>query len=560
MEKLENAMCVVWYTAGVPNVKFRERFPEMPELHDRLSLRLVRAYGLVKNFLFANLDKFQRTVNLASLTGDNLEVKDALGLLKTKGCNVAYDLVVKTTLDQVIRDLEGTQLGVMRGYLTSYGWDEKLLEYYKLYQNSVSDPIITLSKRSIDYKERMAKDTVTLPYSELLLDKAKDLSLIETVDELFHNVKADLPVAPIVIQSEPENFAPEYPVDDKDAVQVAGLDDKSASEEVKAATDEPKNVPAVSSEPASTPCAVEPKRTPAPASSEPAKITLPAVELRRTTQPENGKNGTTQQSLTTEERESVMSDIALNSEVIYVDCDNTNFFIFLAFLRHIEKIRTKRSVPLTIKMYADMRSHPFWSVVPRMFNSIKYKMELRSIEYIKSEKSVVDMAIAVAMTKDVVRGVKAATIMSSDSDYFGIIKELKEEDAVISVAYVADYTSGNYLRYLYNEKVPHCDMTSLLQEGSLQAEADRIIRSFTLTKFAAVPMNRWNRELMVRTIKQDLQFGQGTDYAAYFSEERVESAVDATLDSLQITMQDGKMMLQANGDRIELEVGMKGVC
>ncbi len=556
----------IWYTIGVPTDLMSRWFGNTTEkwLGGSLLARDLRAHALIKNFMFVNRERFHKTVNIGAIANRDPELRDALALLRNVSLDVEFTLLVNPSFDSVLRSIEKNQLQLAKQFLEDNGWNPKLLEYYKLFKHTAPDDAVELTNLLDSYKKCVYSNPVTVPYHLRLTGGAPDIQEIPNVVDVYaalglepdtdkkepklqtEPIESLLEVATRAVQEQAEEATDSAEPTIAEVARVSKITARSGSGNSSKRKGTTVSTPAVSDKdkPKDRPVVVSASKK-AQERDAGFRDRYSEIPKRPLETQLNGKN-------------TVLTDIALNTSIVYVDCDNTNFFIFLAFLRHLEKLRSKRSTPLTIRMFADVRSHPFWEVVPRMFRSVKYTLELRQVEFIKSEKSVVDMSIAVSLTRDVLKGVSNVALMSSDCDYFGAITELSSE-ANIAVAYIEDFTSTAYLRLLSNLKVPHCDLTCLLQEDSLQSEADRIIRSFALSKFAAVSMSNWSRDTMVEQIQRELQFGQGTEYAEYFSRERIVDAVDATMSGISLINVDGVLKLQANGESIEIMTVQGGV-
>lgn len=128
---------------------------------------------------------------------------------------------------------------------------------------------------------------------------------------------------------------------------------------------------------------------------------------------------------------SSIHDFIMDSEgiVMVVDCENSDPFKVYAMLQNLsgeEQEKIKR-----IKLYDDIHTSSAWQLLNRF---VKIDIQHNLIERVSSTKSLVDMALAVDAVREYYEGRnKSFILLSSDSDYWGLVHGMPECDFLVLV-------------------------------------------------------------------------------------------------------------------------------
>ena len=115
--------------------------------------------------------------------------------------------------------------------------------------------------------------------------------------------------------------------------------------------------------------------------------------------------------------------------VFAVDCENTNPYRLIATLRDLdEKYTSKIS---SVILFDDVHTASVWRLMDKFVN---IPVEHMLIERVKGDKSLVDIALTSRVTKEHYRNdVDSFVIVSSDSDYWALIKELETANFLVMI-------------------------------------------------------------------------------------------------------------------------------
>lgn len=148
-----------------------------------------------------------------------------------------------------------------------------------------------------------------------------------------------------------------------------------------------------------------------------------------------------------------------------VDCENANMGVVVAAMRQLSK--EKYSISKVFLIDDDHTLFDWENADAFVDTPVERIQTKRLIE----EKSVVDMALAVTVTKEVcMNGVDGIVLFSSDSDFLCLIDMTKNMGNVAySVVYEVEYVNKDYLTELHNrgislinaDKFDTCDLDTL---------------------------------------------------------------------------------------------------
>ncbi|MNL91219.1 hypothetical protein D3C81_09490 [compost metagenome] len=171
-------------------------------------------------------------------------------------------------------------------------------------------------------------------------------------------------------------------------------------------------------------------------------------------------------------------------EEIFVDCDNTSFFAFVAFVKELEK----HNKNYNINLFIDAKSNFLWKIINNILQC-PFKINKTFVTRIKESKSVVDMVMAVAINKAIFSNKKQITLISSDSDFYGLLSEY--DDVKFSVGYVDSAINNSYLNFLVRNEIPSFDLDKLDVNACYSNYKEITIKYSILCALANNPINKW---------------------------------------------------------------------
>lgn len=222
---------------------------------------------------------------------------------------------------------------------------------------------------------------------------------------------------------------------------------------------------------------------------------------------------------------------------VYIDCDNINYFKFLALVHEM----SKQSNQFVVKVFVDTKTSILWECLPTGCRNVK--LEVISVDRIVNLKSMVDMVMTTEICKDVYKnGVDSIYIVSSDSDFLGLIRTVKIKD--LSVIFNYDDTSKNYINYLVtNDDVKIADL-ALLDTNEVSEKFKRIsISNLFLKHLSNLPICKWDKSACIDFIMYNLN-GESISLVTY---EEISDIVDELKSSVAISLDDGGYTLSAKG-------------
>lgn len=236
------------------------------------------------------------------------------------------------------------------------------------------------------------------------------------------------------------------------------------------------------------------------------------------------------------------------ASIFYVDCDNTDYFSFLAFLETLNDIPTDgRHV---IKLFMDRKSRLIWHGTEKLLSG-NFDFELFDAERIHSNKSVVDIVITAEITRDSVKPkqIKQA-LVSSDSDFYGILVHGVD----LSIYYSGDSINYAYLTYLNEKGVPNYDIRLLDREAMEIKYRNHILTYLCLAYLPRVSMANWTPDYLTEA----MVIGHENDTVRGFTlnESEALSVTEGVLLNLQVITTPTHIQLSANGFDVEVPVNV----
>ncbi|MCL1882025.1 MAG: hypothetical protein FWF76_07610 [Oscillospiraceae bacterium] len=139
-----------------------------------------------------------------------------------------------------------------------------------------------------------------------------------------------------------------------------------------------------------------------------------------------------------------------NNTIFVVDCENSDPYKLFAAFRGLE--REYRDKIAKIILYDDVNTISTWNSLE---NFVDIPVEYILVERIKDNKSMVDMKLALGVSKEFYQGKADSFILaSSDSDYWGLISSLEEANFLVMIEH--EKTSSLTKQVLQDGKIFYC--------------------------------------------------------------------------------------------------------
>lgn len=148
-----------------------------------------------------------------------------------------------------------------------------------------------------------------------------------------------------------------------------------------------------------------------------------------------------------------------NNVAIFVDCENVDPYKFAAVFKNLdaEKVSKIRNIVL----YDDENTTNAWDILKDILSIDVQHVE---VERIKNDKSLVDHALSIGVTKSYYeQRTESAIIVSSDSDFWSLIKYMPNIN--FFVMNQVGQTCKEVLQKLDEFNIPHCYMDDFAQDA-----------------------------------------------------------------------------------------------
>lgn len=143
---------------------------------------------------------------------------------------------------------------------------------------------------------------------------------------------------------------------------------------------------------------------------------------------------------------------AATNVAIFVDCENVDPYSFAATLKNLDE--EKISKIKKIVLYDDVNTTSAWDILQDV---LKLNVVHEEVERVKSDKSLVDHALSIGVTRSFYEEhTESVIIASSDSDFWSLIKYLPEIHFLVMNEKAI--TSETVLDKLDDNAIPHCFM------------------------------------------------------------------------------------------------------
>ena len=156
--------------------------------------------------------------------------------------------------------------------------------------------------------------------------------------------------------------------------------------------------------------------------------------------------------------------------VLVVDCENSDPYKFCAALRNLDREIIKKIS--RIILFDDVHTTDTWSILE---SYIRIPVEYLLIERIKQDKSLVDIRLTTRVCKEHWQNqVNAFVLVSSDSDYWGLISALPESDFLVMIEHTK---CGPDMKSALEERgIFYCYLDDFYTGNSEDIKRDAILR------------------------------------------------------------------------------------
>lgn len=167
-------------------------------------------------------------------------------------------------------------------------------------------------------------------------------------------------------------------------------------------------------------------------------------------------------------KNSIYSFIEQSAKIaIVVDCENANPYKLYSMLDNLPRESSEKIIKMIL--YNDTHASSAWKLFSRFLNiTIEHEMT----ERIKEDKSLVDIRLTAGTCREYYKNhIDSFILVSSDSDYWGLITAMEECRFMVMVEY--DKCSGAIVNAMKKNDVPYCYLDNFCSGDleSIQAEA-----------------------------------------------------------------------------------------
>lgn len=143
---------------------------------------------------------------------------------------------------------------------------------------------------------------------------------------------------------------------------------------------------------------------------------------------------------------------------IFVDCENVDPYHFAATLKNLDEDKIAKIKKIVL--YDDVNTTNAWDILQDM---LKLNVVHEEVERVKNDKSLVDHAMSIGVTKSVYEEkIDSIVIASSDSDFWSLIKYLPQVRFLVMNE--ERITSETVLEKLDDNAIPHCFMDKFARD------------------------------------------------------------------------------------------------
>jgi hypothetical protein len=185
-----------------------------------------------------------------------------------------------------------------------------------------------------------------------------------------------------------------------------------------------------------------------------------------------------------------------NSEkcVFIVDCENSDPYRLCAAIRNLEPDRLKRIEKIIL--FDDIHAASAWELLG---SYVKIPVEYIMIERLKDNKSLADVKVAARTCKEFyTNNVDSFVLVSSDSDYWGLMEELPEAKFLVMVEH--EKVSYALKETLIKNDIFYCYIDNFYAGGAEDIKNDAIQKELARSIKASLDLNL--NELMLEVLNR----------------------------------------------------------
>lgn len=208
---------------------------------------------------------------------------------------------------------------------------------------------------------------------------------------------------------------------------------------------------------------------------------------------------------------------------IVVDCENADLFKLYSMLQNLERSYLEKVKKIIL--YNDIHTSTGWKLLNRFVNiTVEHKM----VNRVKNDKSLVDIKLAVGTCREYYQNhIDSFILVSSDSDYWGLITEMPECRFMVVVEY--DKCSASIIHAMKEKDISYCYMDDFCSSNLEAIQADALlieIRSYLKEHGISI------KELFQKAI---------TNTRVNMNEKELEQFKKRYLSKMKVVMRDGKI-------------------
>ncbi len=169
--------------------------------------------------------------------------------------------------------------------------------------------------------------------------------------------------------------------------------------------------------------------------------------------------------------------------VFLVDCENSDPYSLCAAINGLEEIDLEKIEKIIL--YDDVNAASAWEMLKKY---IKIPVEYKLVERIKDNKSLVDVSLATGACNEFYRNnVDSFVIVSSDSDYWGLMQNLPEARFLLMIEH--DKSSSVLKGALLKHDIFYCYIDDFYDGTGIEIKTDALVASINKQLKEMLPIN-----------------------------------------------------------------------
>ncbi|MBQ9437434.1 MAG: NYN domain-containing protein, partial [Lachnospiraceae bacterium] len=181
--------------------------------------------------------------------------------------------------------------------------------------------------------------------------------------------------------------------------------------------------------------------------------------------------------------------------VFVVDCENSDPYALCAAIRNLDEQRMKKIEKVVL--YDDVHAASAWDILR---NYISIPIEYILIERLKDKKSLADVKLTAGTCKEYYQNnVDSFVLVSSDSDYWGLIESIPEARFLVMVEH--EKFSSTMKEALESKNIFFCYIDDFYTGNSMEIKTTSLIREASkyLAANCGFNINHLMDEIMTQT-------------------------------------------------------------